>query len=247
MVPGTGLHAQGIVGTFWSIRDEEFKDIRLQLSGNSISDGEGRNLFELLEIGADSRYYKIGEGTYISANGIVSNFKLTTGTHKLMELIEGKKGIAYRTLEDIEDSYCIRFENSSIVFWYYSENLQGQERMVQDVPIIIVEHWGLTTENLNLRVYPSIDSTSVICTTDGKSYAYMPKGTNVFVKARTKNKYEVKGMKNYWYLVEAKYCSKYALDLVQHKYVWAFGQYIEYEDIMPQEGKPYPPSGFPFE
>lgn len=231
-----------INGSFWSIRDKIFKNIRIRFfrSGKT-------NKFNLLTFDKNDKYINIGHGTYNIENGRISNFQIIDGNSKISKLFKNKTGSLYEASNDLKDTYYIWLKPGNIKLWNYSKILFGKERTVQDIPIIMVGKSGTTTDNVKIRLKPTIQSKSVKYYSNGKWYNFLPKDTYVYVAARTKKKYKVKNWENYWYLLQIGKCSDYAIDLVDTKFIWAYGEFIKYGLIVPQDGKPYYPKGFPYD
>jgi hypothetical protein len=77
---------------------------------------------------------------------------------------------------------------------------------------------GVTTENLNIREKPSVNSRKILYVFDlyEAPYEYIPKNTEISILARTNVKDNVSGIKNYWYYV-----------LAGGTLGWVFGEYIK--------------------
>lgn len=229
-------------GGIWSFRIDKFKDERLRLFRTS----NDTNNFKLLTSGSNHKYIDLGNGTYKIIGGILADFKLSEGKHELITSLEKQIGKLYKAENDLVYSYYINFEPSNLKMWIYTDILIGKERVVQDIPVIIIDEGGWTLDNVKVRVSPSINSKSVTFYDKNDSFEYIPKNRYVYVKARTKDKFKVQNWNNYWYLIQGSSFSEVAVDLVQTKYVWAFGEFIRHGIYQDEKGNKFYPNGTPY-
>ena len=111
----------------------------------------------------------------------------------------------------------------------------GSERMYKGTPVVLIKNNGVTNDGVKIRTGPSTSDASVLFTdfTDyvngrgpKKELAYMPKGVELMVIARTKDKETVESWFNYWYLVQVAVDFKAAFGYI-HEWYWAFGEFID--------------------
>ena len=185
---------------------------------------------------------------YTITAGIINSFKVKECKHEVASILKDQKLKLYYTDQDLENDFYLLFDKSKIKLWGYFLRYPGVERVVDGIPVIIVNYNGFTKEGAEIRTSPSLGNNKVkYIDKDKNELDSVPEDTFVFVYARTKNKYKVGELYNYWYLIRGINVSEPAVETFLFKYVWVFADFVEYESSPNEDGTWSPPTGFPYD